>query len=100
MVTVSGEIDMETASQFRDAALGALAHGPGTVELDLSGVTFMDSAGLHVLLATRRRAALVGAQLVVSDRSRVVGRLLDIAGVSGLIPRAAARGSLTYQPQG
>ena len=76
-----GEIDLGTAPRFREAALGALAD-VRTLHLDLSGVSFMDSSGLHVLLATKERADLLGAELVLTRVPRPVGRLLDISGLS------------------
>jgi anti-sigma B factor antagonist len=81
-LAVSGEVDLESASQLREAALAALSERPGSLHIDLSGVTFMDSTGLHVLLATRRRAALTGVQVVVTQRSRTVDRLLQVSGLA------------------
>lgn len=67
-VTVAGEIDLDTAGRFRDAALSALTAAPKTLRLDLAGVSFMDSTGLHALMATKRRADLAAVGSTVFDQ--------------------------------
>jgi anti-sigma B factor antagonist len=57
-VEIRGEIDIQSAPGLRDELLRVIRrHGP-QLTLDLTGVTFMDCAGINVLLATRRRAQL------------------------------------------
>ena len=54
--------------------------GPSLV-LDLSGVTFMDSTGLKVLLAVHQRAQLAGGRLVLAGATRSVQRVVSITGL-------------------
>ncbi|WP_413470929.1 STAS domain-containing protein [Streptomyces peucetius] len=49
-------MDYETAPFFWQRLLEALAGSDGFVVLDLSGVSFCDSAGLNVLLRAGRQA--------------------------------------------
>jgi anti-anti-sigma factor len=51
------------------------------VALDLDDVTFMDWAGVEVLLATRRRALLEGGGVHVVRASPCVRRMLILAGL-------------------
>jgi anti-sigma B factor antagonist len=81
LVTVSGEIDLETAPQLGDHALAALTDVSVHLVLDLRGVTFMDSTGLKVLLATARRADLAGGSLVLVAPTRPVQRILTLTGL-------------------
>ena len=83
---VSGEVDIATATQLRDEVLPRLAAAK-TLWLDLGDVTFMDSSGLHVLLASRRRAALLGSRLVIGRTSTAVDRLLEVTGTTALFAR-------------
>jgi anti-sigma B factor antagonist len=76
----------------RDEILRHL-HGGAAVHLDLGDVTFMDSSGLHVLLATTRRASLVGAELQLVRVSPRVQRLLELTGTETVVQRAAEVGS-------
>jgi len=81
---LTGEIDLYTAPFVREAALRAIRHHDGRLHIDLSGVTFMDSTGLEVLLATRRRAELSGGTLRLIDPTQSVLRVLEVTGVDRL----------------
>jgi anti-sigma B factor antagonist len=80
VVRVEGEIDLDSAGELSEAALAAMQEiGPSLV-LDLSGVTFMDSTGLKVLLAVHKRAELAGGRLVLAAPTRSVNRVVSITG--------------------
>jgi anti-anti-sigma factor len=81
VVTVGGEVDLETASQLGDHALDALREVSPHVVLDLSDVTFMDSTGLKVLLTVARRAELAGGSFAVAGASRTVRKILSLTGL-------------------
>jgi anti-sigma B factor antagonist len=55
------------------------------IEVHLSEVTFMDSAGIHQLLALRLRAGQAGAQFVVRDASAPVRRVLELTGLTAIL---------------
>ncbi|MFP5256505.1 MAG: STAS domain-containing protein [Acidimicrobiia bacterium] len=74
-----GELDAATAVEL--GAHVAAATSP-EVQIDLGGVTFMDSSGLAAVLEAHRRLAVQHRRLVVLDRSPAVQRVLDLAGVS------------------
>jgi anti-sigma B factor antagonist len=77
-VWLHGELDLAAF----DDVLHTLAELDGqTILLDLAGVTFIDSTGLHTLMAARRDHA----QLSVVNPSGVVVRLLDMTGTSELV---------------
>ena len=86
---VSGELDMHTASTLRDAALEALRQHGTTMRLDLRDVSFMDSTGLEVLLATRRRTELEGGSLTLVGPTPAVLRVLEVTGLDKLFIIAA-----------
>ena len=77
VLVVRGEIDAATASVL-DEAIQAVG---GTVVLDLGAVTFMDSFGLRVLLRHHQRREDAGDQLVLTELSRPVRWILEVAGV-------------------
>jgi len=81
-LAVAGEIDCVTAPQLQDAVMFALQRGAGSIHLDLAKVTFMDTAGVHVLVAAVRRSRLMGGHLGLTSSSRPVRRLLSLTGVS------------------
>ena len=79
-VTLSGELDMaaiESAGQAIDRA----EQDDGMLVLDLSGLTFIDSTGLEVILRAARRAEDSGRRLVVARPSPYVRRLFQLTAI-------------------
>jgi anti-sigma B factor antagonist len=78
IVTISGEIDIQSSPQLRDKLLCVIRrHGSG-IALDLNDVTFIDCAGVNVLLAVHRRAQLEDGRLCVLRASPRVRRVLAL----------------------
>ena len=81
VVTVAGEIDMSNAGRFRDAlGLAAAAVDGGSFVVDLTGVEYLDSAGVHVLFAHAARIRLIAGPLL--EPVLTVSGLSDITSVS------------------
>ena len=73
VVAVTGEVDMATAPEFRDALTAAVEdENTDGIVVDLSGVTFLDSTALNALVRCfeQQQARLQRLTLVSSD-SRV-----------------------------
>lgn len=85
VVSVAGEVDLETASQLGDHALAALQEVSAHLVLDLTEVTFMDSTGLKVLLTIQRRAELAGGSMSVAGASRSVRKIFGLTGLDQAI---------------
>ena len=83
LLAVTGEIDLATASSF-GAAIDQGIQQAGKVVLDFSGVTFMDSSGLNVLVtgAGQDRA---NEPLVIRNAPLDVHMLLAITGLNEVI---------------
>jgi len=81
----SGECDT-AAHEILDnePELGEFRRGQ-LIEVHLGEVTFMDSAGIHTLLALRLRAGQAGAQFVVREASAPVRRVLELTGLTGIL---------------
>jgi anti-sigma B factor antagonist len=80
VVAVDGEVDLCAAPLFeRSLAIARDTDAPAIV-LDLDRVSFMDSAGLHVLLQFST-AEHTRDRLSLTQGSRQVQRLLEITGV-------------------
>ena len=80
VLAASGEIDIATAGQIGPAVTDAIEAGAMDVWLDLSEVTFLDSSGMHSILAARRSAQDRGARFVVICPEGPARRVLRIAG--------------------
>lgn len=85
-IALSGDIDHHAArelmSQLDDAIATRL---PARLVLDLSGVGFMDSSGIAVLLRTLRQMQQIGGTLRVCNIPAQARRVLDAAGIGRLI---------------
>ena len=85
-IALSGEIDHQVARNMMDAITDAVAERlPARLVLDMSGVTFMDSSGIAVLLRALRQVQQIGGTLRVTDIPAQARRVLDAAGVGRLI---------------
>lgn len=80
VLSVTGEMDLSTVPGLR-AATEAVIADSGTVVLDLSGVSFMDSSGLALLLEIAGRVPSFG----VLNPSRAVRRLIDMSGLQSVL---------------
>lgn len=85
-VTITGEVDhhqarelMTELDRYIDGAL------PRELTLDLSGVTFMDSSGIAVLLRAYRRVAELGGVTAVRHVPGQAARVLRTAGLDKLM---------------
>lgn len=84
-LTVSGEIDSSSAPVVRQHLDALLDDEVRELTVDLTAVSFLDSAGLCVLAAAHRRAAAQQVQLRVLASSRAVVRPLQITGLWQLL---------------
>ena len=55
VVRLAGELDLYNAHEIRDTLLACCAESPQRLVIDLSGVTFIDSTALGVLIEARTR---------------------------------------------
>lgn len=82
-LAVTGEVDVSNASELRTQADVVLADGfTGELVVDLSGVPYIDSTGIGVLVGAAHRAQEAGASLAVANPQKNVERVLGLLGVS------------------
>ena len=80
-VAVSGEVDIETVGDLRTALAEAIATGDEAIDVDLTGVSFIDSTGLSALMEAKKTAAGRATVSLVAA-SHPVSRLLEITGLA------------------
>ncbi|MQA95638.1 MAG: anti-sigma factor antagonist [Streptosporangiales bacterium] len=86
VVEVTGDLDMSTAPALREELLIILWGEGRDIILDLTGVGFADSFGVHAVVAAHRWARLRGGSLCLSSPSAQVGKVLRITGIDQRIP--------------
>ncbi|MEU5715330.1 STAS domain-containing protein [Streptomyces sp. NPDC020403] len=85
LIRVRGTLDAWSGpSALVEALEGAVGTGGRLTVADLSGLTFADSTGLHVLLNAQRGHAEAGVGLVLAGPLRTeVRRLFEVSGTAG-----------------
>jgi len=83
-VVVTGEIDASTAGQLRGELYGLSRPGTNVV-LDFASVTFIDAAGLGVLVSAARQARGADGTVTVVQPQPRVRRALDVVGLDRLV---------------
>ena len=80
-IVVTGEIDMSNAETVEQQILRGVGGGLGTVTLDLTGLRYIDSAGLWILfrLATHLTTAKIDGEVLVPAEGPV-WRMVETAG--------------------
>jgi anti-anti-sigma factor len=87
VATVVGEVDISNAADLGSALEGAVPQRALGLVLDLSGATYIDSAGIHLLFRlggrlTRRRQQL---RVVVPDAAPI-RKIINLAGLGWTVP--------------
>jgi anti-anti-sigma factor len=83
-LSVAGEVDLTTAPTLGVRLVVVMkAHHPAVVEVDLAEVTFLDCAGIGMLVAVRDTADHTGCQIRITHPQPMVARVLDMVGLLG-----------------
>jgi anti-sigma B factor antagonist len=80
-ITVEGELDLYSAPKLKAQLLG-LADDVKHVLVDLSRTTFVDSAGLGVLVACARRLRSRGGTILLAVDDLNILKVLEITGLA------------------
>lgn len=84
-VAVRGELDIATASQLHEVLVAEAAKG-GMLVLDITGLEFIDSSGIRVLVVAWQEAQSDGQRLRLTQTTPPVMRALDLVGLLDDLP--------------
>ena len=85
-LTLPAEIDHHSAKPVREETDRWIAKlKPDSVVIDFSGVKFMDSSGIGLILGRYNKVAPYGGRVVVECADRRTLQLLRLAGVQKLV---------------
>jgi anti-anti-sigma factor len=85
-VALVGELDMSVTFKLESELERWLAtHDVRRLVLDLADLTFVDSAGLGALIAIRDRTDDLGIEIVLTNLSDRVRRILDVSGMGPVL---------------
>lgn len=86
LLELSGEIDHHGArNAIRELELAVDTALPKKLVLDMTGVTFMDSSGIALILRAQQRMQLLDGSLLVCNVPQQAKRVLDAAGIGRLV---------------
>lgn len=77
-IALRGELDLSTTDKVERELARVEAAGPGVLVLDLSGLTFLDSTGLRLIVGADQRARATGRRLLVVKGPAAVHRVFSI----------------------
>jgi anti-sigma B factor antagonist len=87
IVAPIGDLDMASAEELGARLTeAAREHPEGLLIIDLSGLEFMDSAGLRVLLSAARSASNGASRLRLRGARPSVRRVFEVSGTDALLP--------------
>lgn len=85
VLSVTGDVDALTAPGLQQAVTRAVATGPRALIADLTGVEYLGSAGMSVLIVAHEEMAHASGFAIVAD-GRATSRPLQIIGLTKLVP--------------
>lgn len=88
-VALAGDCDLAVRDELIATLLAAVGRSTAVV-VDLAAVDFLDSSGVHGLIAAHRAAAERGGRLYLENPSGSVAAVLDLTGVGALLARDSA----------
>lgn len=85
IVRIDGAVDVSSALALR-VLLGDQLHGPSArVLVDLSKVRLLDSSGIGIFVTAHRRAATLGARLVLAAPQAAVEKVFELTRTNKLL---------------
>jgi anti-anti-sigma factor len=81
-LALSGELDLVSSSALEQAMAELPASDIESLVIDLRGLEFMDSTGLHVLLRAQQQASDLGRRFALVRGPDQVQRLFDLTGLT------------------
>lgn len=89
VLVLSGELDLASSPTLDEALRGICTDGTEALTVDLSGLTFMDSTGLRVLLRAKELCERHGCEFLVIAGPPQIQRLFEVAGILERLPFSA-----------
>lgn len=87
ILKITDEIDDHNVQMIRRKADYEMErYMPKRVIFDFNSVTFMDSAGIGLIIGRYKFANMLGAKLELTNLTKSVRRIFDMSGILKLIP--------------
>ena len=91
VISLTGEVDLYTAPEFKQQLLDVIAQGGKEVIVDFSDTTFIDSTTLGVLVGGVKRLRSNDGQLSLVCSDRNITKIFEITGLDRVFTIYATR---------
>src|SRR5215211_6685650 len=81
VISLTGEVDLYTAPDFKQELLRTIGEGAKQVVVDFTETTFIDSTTLGVLVGGVKRLRPAGGQLSLVCNDRNITKIFEITGL-------------------
>lgn len=82
---IGGKINTEASEDLLKKMASLIDNGARHLLLDLSGVDYINSSGLRVLLTAARRMTDLGGKIVLADVAELIYQVLEVSGCTSHI---------------
>ena len=87
ILEINEEIDHHIAEKLRrDADYEIQRRSPKRIVLDFNSVSFMDSAGIGMVIGRYKTATMIGAKMEMVNVKENIKRIFEMTGVLKIIP--------------
>jgi anti-sigma B factor antagonist len=97
LISLSGEVDLYTAPEFKQQLLEVVGQGGKNVVIDFTNTTFIDSTTLGVLVGGVKRLRPNGGQLSLVCSDRNITKIFEITGLDKVFPIYGTRNEAVEQ---
>lgn len=87
-IALTGELDLANAPRVEDELTRVEASNAVAIIVDLSGLTFIDSTGIRLLVSAQARSRSDAGRLTLLRGQAPVQRVFELSGVAELLPFA------------
>lgn len=85
MIQVNGKLTFSDNAAFQNIPALSETQPPRQVEIDLSGLEYIDSSGLGMLLVLKEKCDHIGTTMILTNPKGQVAKILRIASIDRII---------------
>jgi anti-anti-sigma factor len=91
VIQLKGRFDANTSEPVKERLLATVSAQPVRLVVDFTGVEYISSIGLRVLMIVAKRVATTRGKLALCGMAGLVRQVFDLAGFASIVPLFADR---------